>query len=189
MANWKEKLKVMSRYDLTAKMYDERYAEEQVAKYKAALKEVDTAKTTVLDVGCGSGLLFNFIAVKAKTVLGVDISGKLLEQAKQNAKNFQNVSVVRADADNLPFKNGFFDEIFAFTILQNMPKPAQTLIEFRRVSKAEGKVVVTGLKKAFPLDSFYDLANSEGFKVVSFVDDEGLKCYVAVLASICTSAT
>jgi hypothetical protein len=34
---WSKKRSVMRRYDLTAQMYDQRYGEEQEAKYKAAL--------------------------------------------------------------------------------------------------------------------------------------------------------
>ena len=59
---------------------------------------------------------------------------------------------MQADADHLPFKEEFFDVVFAFTVLQNMPKPSETLDELKRVAKVGGRVVVTGLKKAFPLN-------------------------------------
>ena len=178
MTAWKSKRKVMQRYDLTAQMYDGRYAEEQEAKYKKALETVKIANGTVLDVGCGSGLFFNF-AVKAHSVVGVDVSRKLLLQAKEHAKRFVTVHVLQADADHLPFVNGFFDDVFVFTVLQNMPKPNQTLQELKRVAKQEGSVVVTALKKAFGLNAFMDLLEGAGLRVVSFVDDEDLKCYVA----------
>ena len=48
----------MQRYDVTAEMYDERYADEQQRKYKKALENVNVTGKTVLDVGCGSGLFF-----------------------------------------------------------------------------------------------------------------------------------
>ena len=52
----------------------------------------------------------------------------------------------------------------------------------KRLTKPECKVVVTGLKKAFSLNTFMDVLESSGLKLVSFVDREGLNCYVAVLA-------
>ncbi len=65
MAGWKDKRKIMQRYDLTSEMYEERYAEEQKAKYLTALENVDVTEAAVLDVGCGSGLFFKEAAPKA----------------------------------------------------------------------------------------------------------------------------
>lgn len=180
---WKDKRKIMQRYDLTAEMYDERYADEQKEKYKKALENVNITGSAILDVGCGSGLFFNQVADQADLVVGVDVSSKLLAKSKEQISAFQNVFVLQADADHLPFREGFFDNVFAFTMLQNMPKPAETLSEIKRVAKLGSRVVVTGLKKAFPLNIFMDVLESSGLKVVSFVDDEAVNCYVAVLAA------
>lgn len=48
-----------------------------------------------------------------------------------------------ADADFLPIRDGAFDSVFAFTLLQNMPCPAETAREILRVARPEGTVVVT----------------------------------------------
>jgi ubiquinone/menaquinone biosynthesis C-methylase UbiE len=116
-------------------------------------------------------------------VVGVDISRKLLLKAKEQAGALQNVSVLQADADYLPFRDAFFDAVFAFTVLQNMPKPSETLNELKRVAKFGGRVVVTGLKKTFSLNTLMDVLESAGLRIVAFVDNEDLKCYVAVLAA------
>ena len=182
MTVWKEKRKVMQRYDVTADMYEARYSEEQEAKYRKALENVNLADgSAVLDVGCGSGLFFAHVAGRAEAVVGVDVSRKLLLKAKEHAKSFGNAHVLQADADHLPFKEEFFDAIFSFTVLQNMPKPSLTLTELKRVAKVSGSIVVTGLKKAFALNTFMDMLEGSGLRVVSFVDDEVLKCYVAVM--------
>jgi ubiquinone/menaquinone biosynthesis C-methylase UbiE len=183
LAGWKDKRKIMQRYDVTAEMYDERYAQEQKRKYKKALENVYVADKTVLDVGCGSGLFFKEVAAQARLVIGVDVSRKLLNKAKEQGSAFSNTAVLQADADHLPFRDGLFGAVFAFTVLQNVPKPTETLNELKRVAKMGDKVVVTGLKKAFPLSSFIDLLDDSGLKVVAFVDDEAINCYVAVLAA------
>jgi ubiquinone/menaquinone biosynthesis C-methylase UbiE len=182
VAGWKDKRKVMHRYDVTAEMYDERYADEQKGKYSKALENVNVDGAVVLDVGCGSGLFFSQVESKANMVVGVDVSRKLLLKAKEQTKNLGNVSVLQADADHLPFRDGFFDAVFAFTVLQNMPKPPVTLRELKRVAKLGSRVVVTGLKKAFPLDLFMDVLENSGLKLTAFVDDKAVNCYVAVLA-------
>ena len=103
----------MQRYNLTAEMYDERYKEEQNAKYKKALETVDVAGMVVLDAGCGSGLFFSHVAAKADIVVGIDISRKLLKKAQNQENTLKNVFVVKADADHLPFRDGFFGGVFA----------------------------------------------------------------------------
>lgn len=182
MADWKDKRRVMQRYDLTANMYEERYGDEQRAKYRAALEKVRLDGGEVLDVGCGTGLFFSQVAACASVVVGVDISRKLLLKAKEEAKKTRNVFVLQADADHLPFKADSFESVFAFTVLQNMPKPTETLSELKRVAKQNGNVVVTGLKKVFPLCEFRGILGGASLQVASFIDDEDLKCYVAVLA-------
>ena len=114
-------------------------------------------------------------------MVGVDVSRKLLLKAKVHAKDFLNIFVLQADADHLPFRDGFFEVVFAFTVLQNMPKPNVTLCEFKRVVKFGGSIVVTGLKKAFPLNLFMDVLENSGLKLAAFVDDEAVNCYVEVL--------
>ena len=183
MASWRDKRKIMQRYDVTAEMYNERYEKEQKAKYHKALENVNVAGSAVLDVGCGSGLFFREVAAQADLVVGVDVSRKLLLKAKEQAQSLANVFVLQADADHLPFRDGFFGVVFAFTVLQNMPKPAETLKELKRAVKSGGLVVVTGLKKVFSLDAFMDLLDGCGLRLIGFVDDEAINCYVAVLAA------
>jgi len=171
----------MRRYDLTAEMYEMRYAEEQAVKYKAALERLNiNCNRRVLDVGCGTGLLFSHVAAEAQTVVGVDVSGKLLHQAKERTRDFRNVHLVQADADHLPFKAALFSTVFAFTVLQNMPKPLETLSEIKRNAERDASIVVTGLKKAVSLEAFKELLQSAGLQVVYLEDTDVVKCYVAV---------
>ena len=109
MNEWDQKRKIIRRYDLTAQMYDARYGEEQEAKYKVAMEGLNvSSRSLILDVGCGTGLFFTHVAEKANMVVGVDISSKLLAKAKERARNFCNVHLVRGDADHLPFKEHSF---------------------------------------------------------------------------------
>jgi ubiquinone/menaquinone biosynthesis C-methylase UbiE len=176
---WRSKRKVMHAYDVTAEIYDERYSEEQHRKYQKALESVPVEGRTVLDVGCGSGMFFPEVADKASLVVGVDVSFGLLKKAKEHTA--KNVHVIQADADHLPFRDGAFEAAFSFTVLQNMPKPPKTLQEIKRTVTGNGRIAVTGLKKAFPNTSFHDLIESSGMQPIAFVDEEEINCYIAVL--------
>jgi malonyl-CoA O-methyltransferase len=179
---WKEKRKVIQQYDASSEMYEGLYAEEQQAKYSKALENINLSGRVVLDVGCGSGLFFKKAAGKAEMVVGIDVSHKLLLKAKEQAKTYGNMHVLLADADNLPFQKEGFDLVFSFTVLQNMPNPRETLLEIKRVVKVEGRIVISGLRKAFGLTTFLDLFEDAGLRVICFVDDDTLKCYITIAA-------
>ena len=181
MKKWSQKRTIMRRYNLTARMYEMRYAEEQAAKYKVALEHLHLNRDSiVLDVGCGTGLLFSQVASEVQTVIGVDISNKLLRQAKERSRGLPKIQLIQADADNLPFKNNNFSIIFAFTVLQNMPNPLETLREIKRNATCTASVVVTGLKKVFSLEAFQALLQDAGLNLVFLENANELKCHVAV---------
>lgn len=170
---------------MTAQMYDERYREEQETKYKAALNGLNlTSDTSVLDVGCGSGMFFGQVAGKVKVVVGLDISRELLLLAKERAGKFGNVGLIQADVDHLPFKKGVFAYVFAFTVLQNMPSPLETLRELQVSASSDAYFVVTGLKAATPLEKFGMVLKKAGLRVISLCDDEALRCYVVVAVRV-----
>ena len=180
MSEWDKKRDVMQRYDLTAHIYDRRYAEEQTAKIEAVMESITMEKEgLVLDVGCGTGLLFEYAANKAKAIGGLDISRETLLQAKKRAKKFANVHLILADADNMPLKEDVFSHVFALTLIQNTPNPFKTLNEIKRVSKQNAGIVVTGLKKKFPIKTFKRLLHDAGLGVIA-VKSESLNCYVVV---------
>ena len=180
MEEWDVKRDVMQRYDSTAHIYNMRYAEEQTEKIEAATKRIRMeGRNLVLDVGCGTGLLFNYIADQVEATVGLDISRKTLLQAKENAWKMRNLHLISADADNIPIKDGIFSYVFAITLLQNMPDPKETLDEIKRIAKENAFIIVTGLKKKFSLKVFENLLKLKGLKIISMTS-EGLKCYVAV---------
>jgi ubiquinone/menaquinone biosynthesis C-methylase UbiE len=177
-----QKIDSMTHYDITASSYDVQYAEEQKAKIKAALKRIKLGwHGLILDCGCGTGLLFEHVVEKAEMVVGMDLSRKILAEAKRRAKTFGNVSLVLADADCTPFKDEVFSHVFAITLLQNMPNPEKTLTEICRVAEKDAYIVVTGLKKKFSLEDFKSLLLKPSLNLIEILDgDERLKCYVAI---------
>jgi ubiquinone/menaquinone biosynthesis C-methylase UbiE len=184
MTEWDKKRGVMRHYDVTAHLYDMQYAEEQAAKIEAALEGVNMENgSSVLDAGCGTGVLFGYVAHKAETTVGVDISRKILLQARKRVKNLPNVDLILADTDNMPLEENIFSHVFAVTLIQNVPNPPKTLNEIKRVAKDDAAIVVTGLKKGFTLEEFEELLRDADLRIVA-LKDEGLKCYVAICTKL-----
>jgi len=178
-----KKREVMRHYDQSAKVYDAQYYEEQEAKIRTVIDNLTLNEDSViLDVGCGTGLLFVYVAEKTKLMMGVDISRGILRKAKKKAKNYKNVALILADADSMPFSDRAFDAVFAITLLQNTPSPTTTLNEIKRVSKFNATIVVTGLRKAFTQEEFVKQLKQANLKVAIVKPDEKMREYV----SICT---
>jgi ubiquinone/menaquinone biosynthesis C-methylase UbiE len=139
----------------------------------------------ILDIGCGTGILFDHIADKADAIVGLDLSKKPLLQGKERVRNegLRNVQLIQADADNMPFRKEAFNATFAITFLQNTPNPSETLTEIKRVARNDAFFVITGLKKIFNKQVFQQLLRDSRLNTL-VLEDQNLKCYVA----ICTNS-
>jgi len=181
MKEWKTKRKAMHHYDQLAQVYDIQYAEEQNAKIEAALNNTKPGENElVLDLGCGTGLLFEQVAKSTGLLVGTDISSKILQEAKKRVKRFPNTAILRADADYTPLQNQTFDCVFAVTLLQNMPNPLKTLQEVKRVGKSQSTIIITGLKKKFSQERFMKLLKKSGLNVSILKTNSQLKGHIAI---------
>lgn len=180
MAEWIKKRNVMRHYNQLGRVYDRQYANEQKTKIEATLENVPlNKKDFVLDVGCGTGLLFPYIANRVQLLIGIDISQKLLKKARTRKKHYPNTHILLADADHIPFKNQIFHQIFAITLLQNIPKPSTALQESKRVSKNDATITITGLKKEFTEKTFRTALKNAKLEIPILKTDDDLKDYIA----------
>jgi len=185
MREWKEKRGTLRHYDKQAAIYDTQYLGEQNAKIEDILNSMRLGSNeTVLDLGCGTGFLFQHINKRVGLLVGIDLSQKALREAKKRTKNLSNIVLVRADADNTPFPDHIFDKVFAITVLQNMPEPIKTITEMKRIGKPKAAFAVTGLKKKFTQESFVDLLERTQLKVVTLNTNQRLKGHVAVCTNL-----
>jgi len=123
---------------------------------------------TILDVGTGTGCSLLEISCAVGGLgkaFGIDISEKMLLLSKKRANQKKRTYLLRADATNLPFRDGFFDGVYVMGTLDayNPDEINFCLEEFKRVLKPEGRLVVGSLdKKNKPpfLFRFYDFLQS-----------------------------
>jgi ubiquinone/menaquinone biosynthesis C-methylase UbiE len=185
MQAWKQKRGAMQHYDRLAAIYNVQYVGEQNAKIEELLKDIKFGSNeAVLDLGCGTGFLFQHINKNVGFLVGVDLSKNSLREAKKRIKKGSNISLIRADADNTPFPDHIFDKVFAVTVLQNMPEPKKTLAEMKRVGKPNVVFAVTGLKKKFTSESFVAILEQAQLKLSTLNMNNRLKGYVALCGNV-----
>jgi ubiquinone/menaquinone biosynthesis C-methylase UbiE len=101
------------------------------------------APSSVLDVGCGEGVLTAAWAERLRPghVVGVDLEDpKLREEWAARAR--PNLDFRPYDGSRLPFADGEFDTACAIEVLEHVPDPSLTLSEMVRVARSHVLVSV-----------------------------------------------
>ena len=92
----------------------------------------------VLDLACGTGILFPKLSKRFKKVVGLDYSLPMLKEAKK--KGIENTFIVRGDALKLPFRGEVFDAVVISLGLRHFPNIESALLETFRVLKRGGEI-------------------------------------------------
>lgn len=110
----------------------------------------DDRSYEILDLGCGDGVLIDDLQHKSILrkqfhLTAVDISKCNIQLAKKRGLR---ADFVIADAENLPFKDNFFDFIYSWMALEHVFHPEKMIQEIERVLKG-GKTcyISTVIKK------------------------------------------
>lgn len=100
---------------------------------------------TVLDFGCGTGLVSNEIAQDAGQVTAIDISSKMIElaKAKASSRGIQNIAFLQAGIDDGTLTEKTFDVVIAAYILHLLDDLDSTLARIHCLLKPGGLFITT----------------------------------------------
>lgn len=99
----------------------------------------------VLDIASGDGVLAELLAPRARSIVCVDASTRVVDAARQRLKAFGNVEVKVGDMHALDFPDARFDLVLLMHALTYSDKPAAVIAEAARVLRRGGRVVAATL--------------------------------------------
>jgi 2-polyprenyl-3-methyl-5-hydroxy-6-metoxy-1,4-benzoquinol methylase len=109
-----------------------------MANFESTLDALFTkaAPSSLLDVGCGEGVLTHrwATALGDGRVVGIDLDDPALH-AEWAARRAPNLEYRVMKAERLPFADGEFDLAAAIEVLEHVPDPEHTVAEMARVAR------------------------------------------------------
>lgn len=96
----------------------------------------------MIEFGCGTGYFTRAIARNAQRVTATDLSDEMLKMAKQQLKEFQNVTVQKADCENISFPQEHFDTVFMANVIHAIENPSRALRQSYRILKHGGLLLI-----------------------------------------------
>lgn len=124
---------------------------------------VDFSDKRILDFGGGTGLVSLPLAAQSKSVTLVDISDKMLDQARLKVEKqaIDNVYLLQQDLLTNPL-NQLFDIILVSRVLHHMSNIEETLNVFRNHLADDGQLFIADFVKTDTNHHGFHLADLEG---------------------------
>jgi len=121
----------------------------------------------ILEIACGTGRFTVMLAERGADIVGLDISGPMLQQGREKARAAgvdDHLQFFRGDAGRLPFPDDHFDAVLAMRFFHLADTPEEYLREIRRVAK---DVVFFDTFNRFSARSIYNWALPMGSRLYS----------------------
>ena len=129
-------------------------------------------ETTILDVGCGTGLILRGLP---NTPIGLDINPWAIGRARLHAPRSH---LIIADAEHIPIRCGVLSGVVCTETLEHLPNPGDAVSEIHRVLRPYGiligsvpnriflwrfRVLSSTCPKEEPFHNMYGMGEVEGF--------------------------
>jgi ubiquinone/menaquinone biosynthesis C-methylase UbiE len=99
----------------------------------------------LLDIGCGNAGQTEYFAGDVGQAYGIDLQHERLPgfQRELVEHKIPNISLMGGNGEFLPFRDGVFDCITCFEVLEHVEDPGRVLSEIRRVLKPDGIIFLS----------------------------------------------
>lgn len=136
----KEKKKDINKFDKIADSYN---LVDYIIPETWRRKGTKLAHGRVLEVGIGTGLNIPFYTANCTEIVGIDVSPRMLEKAKEKAAHSAvPIKLEVMDVQKLPLTAASFDCVLATFVFCSVPDPGAGLKECCRVLKPGGRFIL-----------------------------------------------
>jgi len=157
------------------------------SKYLAKILRFVKKGSRILDIGCGTGQVANYLSKRSYNVTGIDLSPLFIKEAKKQGQAEFRVM----DSTSLKFKDASFDAVISAETLEHIPNPAKALSEMTRVLRPKGLIILRFPNKQSKLNNLLTILTKKPlFQIISpnlakevFGEDEDL-CYIASTSDV-----
>lgn len=151
--------RIAPRYDLLNRLLS--FGIDKIWRKSVVKQLKDLKGPMVLDVATGTGdLAVEICKIDPVAVYGLDLSGEMLEVAKQKVLKkhlHMTIQLRQGDSENLPFEDDFFDAVTVAFGVRNFENLNKGLAEMQRVLRPGGRLVVLEFSRPrkFPFKQLY----------------------------------
>lgn len=128
----------------------------------------------VLNLGCSTGIIDEFIAPHVSSMTGVDIDEPAVRLA-ESRKSAGNLSFRVDDAMALGFDDGSFDVVICSQVYEHVPDAVRMMSEIRRVLRPGGVCYFAATNRWGVMEKHYHLP------FLSWLPDKAANAYVRLL--------
>lgn len=156
-------------------------AEGATESNKLLISGLDLKHSKILDFGCGTGGVSQFISntFQDSQIVGIDVVPECIRLAKSNfpKKLHPNLDFLAYQSYKLPFPDHSFDFVFAKEVFIHILDKEATLSEIHRILKPNGQFILLDW-----LACFKDCSNSSSVdQVIHLASAESLEAYLGVV--------
>jgi ubiquinone/menaquinone biosynthesis C-methylase UbiE len=143
-------------YEKPANLFEHAVRQRRDVVFRVA-DECFPAASRVLDVGCGTGVIGEYLLQAGHSVLAMDLTHDMLTLAKQRLERFppERRLVLNGDCEVLPFAGQSFDAVVCLGVISFLRRDDSALAEIARVLRAHGSFVLA-VRNRFALNRFLD---------------------------------
>jgi SAM-dependent methyltransferase len=118
-----------------------------VALFFAGEEDLLHPAATVVDLGCGIGRMARHVAPRVSRLIGIDVSGEMVRQARARLGGVKNVEFIEGDGRSLaPIASGTIDLVYSHIVFQHLPR--RVVLDYFREA---GRVLKPGGRFVFQL--------------------------------------
>jgi SAM-dependent methyltransferase len=123
----------------------------------------------IADLGCGSGVFTDLLHRRGCTMVGLDLSPKLIEAGR---RLYPEIEFLEGDVERLPFPAASLDGVLLSGIVHHLPDPARCAAEVFRVLRPGGRYVAFDPNRLNPFMWLYRDRLSPFYSSVGVTENE-----------------